>query len=171
MMDSPIPLVRGEQLGSACGFHVLNVDGPTLIHATRSHHPEIVLFGTEHSLNDGMRVEAGSSIVVVVDGTAATCSRFEAGVPDRVIETKADAESVLRALAQLEATYPDMIQFLQQATAQRALLTRLVFDAMPQANDGRGTLHEEISIRDRGIPTEPPVDAAFSGESSTDESS
>lgn len=171
LMDSPIPLVRGEQLGSACGFHVLNVDGPTLIHATRSHHPEIVLFGTEHSLNDGMRVEAGSSIVVVVDGTTATCSRFEAGVPDRVIDTKADAESVLRALAQLEATYPDMIQFLQQATAQRALLTRLVFDAMPQANDGRGTLHEEISIRDRGIPTDPPVDAAFSGESSTDESS
>ncbi len=171
MMDSPIPLVRGEQLGSACGFHVLNVAGPTLIHATRSHHPEIVLFGTEHPLNNGMRVEAGPAIVVVIDGNIATCSRFEADVPDKVIDTKADAESVLRALAQLEATYPDMIQFLQQATAQRALATRLAFDALPQANDGRGSLHEEISIRDRSIPADAPVDAAFSGESDTDESS
>ena len=118
-----------------------------------------------------MRVEAGPSIVVVVAGSDATCSRFEAGVPDRVIETKADAESVLRALAQLEATYPDMIQFLQQATAQRALATRLAFDALPRANDGRGSLHEEISIRDRSIPADTPVDAAFSGESDTDESS
>lgn len=171
LMDSPIPLVRGEQLGNACGFHVLNVAGPTLIHATRSHHPEIVLFGTEHPLADGMRVESGPAIVVVVKGTQATCSRFEAGVPDRVVTTKADVESVLRALAKLEATYPDMIQFLQQATAQRAVATRLAFDALPRANDGRGSLHEEISIRDRGIPNEAPVDAAFSGDSDTDESS
>ncbi len=170
-MDSPIPLVRGEQLGSSCGFHVLNVEGPTLIHATRSHHPEIVLFGTEHPLADGMRVEAGPAIVVVVEGSMATCSRFDVDVPDRIIETKAEAESVLRALASLDATYPDIIQFLQQATAQRALDSRLAFDSLPKSNDGRGSIHEEISIRNRSIPAMESVEAAFSGESSTDESS
>ncbi|MFM8633649.1 MAG: flagellar basal body P-ring protein FlgI [Planctomycetia bacterium] len=171
MMDSPIPLVRGEKLGEACSLHVLNVDGPTLIHATRSHHPEIVLFGTEHPLSNGMRVEAGQSIVVVVEAGRATCTRFEPGHSDRTVTTSAQADAVLRAIAQLDGNYPDMIQFLQQATAQRSLATRLAFDALPADTDGRGSLHEEVSLRGRGIPSAVSTDPAFSVEPSTDESS
>lgn len=170
-MESPIPLIRGERLGDACSLHVLDVGGPTLIHATRTHHPEIVLFGTEHPLADGMRVEAGTSITVVVAGTRATCSRFEAGQPDRTVETSAQIDAVLRAVAELDATYPDMIQLLQQATSQRALETRLAFDALPTADDGRGSLHEEISVRSRSLAPDAAVDAASIDEPGTDESS
>ena len=169
-MDSPIPLVRGEKLAEACSLHVLNVGGPTLVHATRRHHPEIVLFGTEHPLANGLRVEAGPSIVVVVDGGQATCSRFEAGQADRTVKTPAQADAVLRAIAQLDGTYPDMIQFLQQATADRGLSTRLVFDALPVENDGRGSLHEEVSLRGRGISGGVATDAAFAVEPDADES-
>jgi hypothetical protein len=171
MMDSPIPLVRGERLADACGLHVLNVGGPTLIHATRTHHPEIVLFGTEHPLADGMRVEAGAAITVVVDGQRATCSRFEPGQTDRTVETSAQVDAVLRAIAELDGTYPDMIQFLQQASSQRGLETRLAFDALPASDDGRGSLHEEVSVRGRNRAADPAVDAAAIDEPGADESS
>lgn len=148
-MDSSIPLVKGEKLADIATLHVLDVGGPTLVHATRRHHPEIVLFGTEHPLTDGLRAEAGPSLVITVEDATATCSRFAPGEPDRQEEVPAQVEEVLRAIARLGATYPDAIQFLQQASAQHAMPARLAFDAVPAENDGRGTLRDEASLRDR----------------------
>ncbi|NBW87417.1 MAG: hypothetical protein EBR23_11475, partial [Planctomycetia bacterium] len=69
-MDPDLPLVRGERLGDACSLHVLDVKGPPLVHATRSTRPEIVFFGTEHPVADGLRAEEdlpgpGPPVVVV----------------------------------------------------------------------------------------------------------
>ena len=58
----------------------------------------------------------------------------------------------------------------QQATADRGLSTRLVFDALPVENDGRGSLHEEVSLRGRGISGGVATDAAFAVEPDADES-
>jgi len=149
-IDPMSPLVRGERLGDACSLHVLDVQGPPLVHVTRSRRPEIVLFGTEHALGDGLRAEAGSSIVVVVDGPMAIVSRFAADEPDRQVDVPARVETVVRAIADLDGTYPDIVQFLQQASSHHALRSRLVFDAL--ADDaGRMTIHEEVSARARDI--------------------
>jgi hypothetical protein len=150
-LDRSLPLVRGERLGEACALHVLDVDGPPLVHATRSFRPEIVFFGTEHPLADGLRAEAGSSIVVVVDGSTAEVSRFVAGEPDRFETTRANADSVVRAIIAVGGTYPDAVQFLQQASASRALTSRLAFDAVPSDFDGRQSIHEETSRQAREI--------------------
>jgi hypothetical protein len=55
---------------------------------------------------------------------------------------------------ELGGSYPDAVQFLQQATAARALQSRLAFDALPHELDGRPTIHEEASARARDIPAE-----------------
>ncbi len=144
-IDASMPLVKGEGLGDACSLHVVDVEGPPLVHVARNHRPEIVLFGTEHPLGRGLRAEAGRSIVVVVDGPTARVSRFLPGASDQEAEVPADVASVLRAIVDLGGGYPDVIQFLQQASAGRHLTGRLVFDAVPDAFDGRPAIREETA--------------------------
>ena len=173
-MDPSAPLIRGERLGDACSLHVLDVEGPPLIHATRSMRPEIVLFGAAHPLADGLRAEAGSAIVVVVEGSTATVSRFLPGEPDEHQETPARVEAVVRAIVELGGSYPDAIQFLQHASSARCLDSRLAFDALPNEDDGRMTVHEEASRQERDVPLDnDTADTAPSGSRSprTDESS
>ena len=145
-IDPKSAFVRGERLGDAFSLHVLDVKGPPLVHATRSFRPEIVLFGTEHPLEDGLRAEAGPSIVVTVDRHSATVSRFAAGEDDRSMIVPARVDRVIRAIAELEGTYPDVVQFLQQAKAMRSLASRLAFDAVPaEATPSKSSLHEEAT--------------------------
>lgn len=162
-IDADLPLIRGESLGDACGLHTLDVQGPPLIHATRTARAEIVLFGASHPVDDGLRAEAGPSTVIVVDRGRAAISRFLPGSPDETRETPAEVGAILRTLAELGGTYPDLLQFLQQASSQRAIDSRLAFDAIPSELDGRLSLHQEASSRDREIPESdlgPPQDRA-----------
>lgn len=145
-IDPKGPLVRGDRLGDGFSLHVLDVKGPPLVHATRSVRPEIVLFGTDHPLGDGLRAEAGTSIVVIVERHSATVSRFAAGEEDRSKTVPARVDRVIRAIAELDGTYADVIQFLQQAKAMRSLTSRLAFDAFPDVTPNRSGLHEEASV-------------------------
>jgi hypothetical protein len=163
-IDPTSPLVRGERLGDACSLHVLDVEGPPLVHATRSRRPEIVLFGTEHPVADGLRAEAGATIVVVVDGPTAVVSRFVAGEPDRQEDVPARVETIIRAIVDIGGTYPDAVQFLQQASARHALRSRLVFDAVATDEDGRMSIHEEASLRSRDVLSPSPDDDAPAGD-------
>ncbi|NBV45106.1 MAG: hypothetical protein EBR86_05555 [Planctomycetia bacterium] len=153
-IDPTMPLVRGEKLGDACALHILDVGGPPLVHLTRSHRPELVLFGKEHPLADGLRAEAGGAIVVVVDDGMATVSRFLPGQDDRKVRVPATASEVARAITGIGGTYPDVVQFLQQASSTRCLTSRLAFDALPTEGDGRQSVHEEVSGRDRELADE-----------------
>ena len=126
-IDPTAPLIRGDRLGD-----------------------EIVLFGTEHAIDSGLRAEAGSSIVVVVEGGKATINRFVAGEPDQIIEVDARVDPVARGIVQVGGTYPDVVQFLQQASAARCLSSRLAFDAVPNEFDGRTSIHDEAASRERG---------------------
>jgi flagellar basal body P-ring protein FlgI len=175
-IDPTSPLVRGDRLGDACSLHVLDVKGPPLVHVTRSRRPEIVLFGTEHPIGDGLRAEAGPTIVVVVDGPTALVSRFIAGEPDQQNDVPARVETIVRAIVEMGGTYPDVVQFLQQASSHHALKSRLVFDAIAE-EEGRMSIHEEASARNRDIPPAssdedaPAGDGAADAAPPTDESS
>ena len=168
-LDPGMPIVRGEQLGDACRLHVLDVDGPPLIHSTRRDRPELVFFGAEHQVSRGLRAEAGRSIVIVVDGPEATVSRFVPGQSDQTANVPADAAAIVRAIIELGGGYPDAVQFLQRAAAGRHLTSRLAFDALPNAFDGRPAIHEEATAHDGG--DSPDTSAAQGGEGQTDERS
>ena len=156
-IDPTSPLVRGERLGDACSLHVLDVKGPPLVHVTRSRRPEVVLFGTDHPVGDGLRAEAGPTVVVVVEGSTAIISRFIAGDPDQQVDVPARVDTIVRAIAELGGTYPDIVQFLQQASSHRAIKSRLVFDAIAE-EDNSMSVHEEASSRIRDIPSPSPPD-------------
>jgi hypothetical protein len=83
----------------------------------------------------------------VVEGRTATVSRFLPGQSDQQVEVPAEAAAIVRAIIDLGGGYPDAVQFMQQAAAGRFLSSRLAFDAVPNAFDGRPAIHEEASAR------------------------
>ena len=50
--------------------------------------------------------------------------------------------------------YPDVIQFLQQATAKRSTQSRLAFDAIPTEFDGRLSVSREVVNRNQDTKEE-----------------
>ncbi|HEX3659535.1 MAG TPA: flagellar basal body P-ring protein FlgI [Pirellulales bacterium] len=132
-MNSHDALVRGENLGDQFSYHVLQTQGPPMIHVTRSYRPELVLFGTDQRLRNPLSIEAGSEIMInTLDEDRVTVSRFSINEPDqkRVVSTKID--DVIRAIVELGGTYPDVVQALQAAKAAGALSSRFEVDALPK---------------------------------------
>jgi flagellar basal body P-ring protein FlgI len=126
--------VMGEELGESFGYHVLPSTAMPMIHVARSRRAEIVLFGQDQRFTTPLLLEAGPRIHVTSNGgDEIAVSRFEAGQPDqkRIVSTKVD--DVVRAIAELGGTYPDVVQALQQARQKGALASRLEVDALPEA--------------------------------------
>jgi flagellar basal body P-ring protein FlgI len=127
------PLVLGEKFGDF-SYHVLNTSGPPLIHVTRSHRAEIVLFGTGHRFVAPLAVEAGNQILVTASRPGeVVVSKFVLNEPDqkRVVSDRVD--DVIRAIVDIGGSYADVLQALEQAKVAGALPSRLEIDALPEA--------------------------------------
>ncbi|HEY2840986.1 MAG TPA: flagellar basal body P-ring protein FlgI [Pirellulales bacterium] len=130
-MNSRDALVRGENLGDQFSYHVIDSIGPPLVHVTRNYRPEVVLFGQNQRLTTPFVLESGRNIMLNGKDDRVTISRFVANEPDqkRVVSTSID--EVIRALVELGATYPDIVQVLQNAKSKNVLPSRLAIDAVP----------------------------------------
>ncbi|REK18678.1 MAG: hypothetical protein DWQ37_03845 [Planctomycetota bacterium] len=158
-MNRADPLVRGESLGGEFGYHVLGTTGPPMIHVTRSHRPEIVVFGHEQTLSTPFVLEAGKSILIKGTGNRVTVSKFAVGVPDqkRVVGTKVD--EVIRAIVELGGTYPDVVQALGHAKSTGALAARFEVDSLPAG--GREYRHKDALAEElAGDPNEGKIEVA-----------
>ncbi|MEM9657155.1 MAG: HEAT repeat domain-containing protein, partial [Planctomycetota bacterium] len=132
-MNADDPRIRGERLGGKFGYHVLDVDGPPMIHVTSSHRSELVLFGKDHRLKLPLVLDAGKRIMVNgLSGGEITVSRFAPGeeTQQRVVSTNVDA--VVRAVVELGGQYPDVVQMLQEANEAGALSSRFRVNALPE---------------------------------------
>jgi flagellar basal body P-ring protein FlgI len=143
------PRIRGEKLGPAGKFnyHMLEVAGPPMIHATNSHRQELVLFGREHHFKLPTVLDAGPRIMVNgLSGAQFTVSRFSPGEPtqQRIVSTNVD--EVIRAVVDLGGDYPDVVQMLQQAKNSGALPSRFRVNALPEP--GRTVDPEEPAKED-----------------------
>ncbi len=143
-MNPDDPAVRGERLGEQFSYHVLDTAGPPMIHVTRSHRPEVVLFGQDQRLLTPLAVNAGNQIMLTAAGPEEIAvSKFAVGQPDqrRVVSNRVDA--VVRAIVELGGTYPDVVQALQEAKASGALPSRFEVDALPEAGRSYQRVAEE----------------------------
>ena len=146
-MNQNDPFLRGETLGQQFHYHALDVPGPDMVHVTRSHLPEVVLFGKEQQLQLPLVLDAGKNIMVNgLSGNSITISRFGAGAePEkRIVSTRLD--EVIRAIVELGGTYPDVVQALQQAKADGALAGRFEVDALPQP----GRPYDRFAVKEAG---------------------
>ena len=133
-MNPADALVVGEPLGGQFSYHVLDTDGPPMIHATRSRRAELVLFGQDQRFLTPLAINAGNRVMITGRGGGEiTVSRFSVGAADqkRVVSTEVDA--VIRAIVEAGGTYPDVVQALQEAEAAGVLASRFQVDALPTA--------------------------------------
>jgi flagellar basal body P-ring protein FlgI len=131
-MNPNDPMIRGENLGGQFGYHVLNTNGPPMVHVTRSYRPEVVVFGHEQTLVAPFVLEAGKSILVKGVAGKVTVSRFAVNQPDQKREVSTKLDDVIRAIVELGGTYPDVVQALQHAKTCGALTARFEVDALPE---------------------------------------
>ncbi|MBW3543475.1 MAG: flagellar basal body P-ring protein FlgI [Planctomycetes bacterium] len=144
-LDPNDPFIRGEKLNDEFMLHVLDVEGEPMIHLTRRLKAEVAVFGADQRFRTPLAVQAGSRVWVNAragDDTV-TLSRFAVGQLDQRRTVSTRVADVIRAAAELGATYPDIAQMLVQAEKQHNLPGRIELDALPRA--GRVYERPEVS--------------------------
>ncbi len=127
------PMIMGEKLGDQFWYHVLNVDGPPMVHVTKSRKPELVLFGSHIRLNHPPMLEAGNRIMLTSpEPGKIVVSKFTPNEADQKRFVSENLDEVVRAVVELGGTYPEVVQMLQQAKAGGYLMARFEVDALPE---------------------------------------
>jgi flagellar basal body P-ring protein FlgI len=133
-MNARDPLVMGEALGGQFSYHVLNTSGPPMIHVTKSRRPEVVLFGQDQRIGTPLAVNAGNQIMITsTQPGEISVSKFAVNQPDQKRFVSNRLDEVIRAIVELGGTYPDVVQFLQEAKVAGVLQTRFEVEALPEA--------------------------------------
>lgn len=133
-MNARDPVIRGEVLGDQFSYHVLDVEGPPMIHVTRNYRAEVVLFGKDQRFRMPLALNAGKKIMINSTGdNRVVVSRYDVGQEDQRREVSNRVDEIIRAAVEVGATYPDVVQMLQEAKAARVLAGRFEVDSLPVA--------------------------------------
>lgn len=131
------PAIAGRRINDEFNFHPLSLGGEPMVHLSRNRVAEVVLFGMDQRLSPPLALSAGNKISInaTPGSDTVTISKFEYGQKDerRIVEN--NLAKVIREVAELGATYPDVARMLMQAKSQHNLESRLEVDALP--NTGR----------------------------------
>jgi hypothetical protein len=155
------PQVRGEAMGRHFSYHSIPSDAPPMIHVTTSFRPEVVLFGDDQRLDTPVVLDAGPRVMINAQGPDhVVVSRFaeDGSVTERVVSSRID--DMIRAAADVGATYADVMQALVQAKTKRCLPGRLEVDALPRTGrlyhrkgeGGAETLPGGAASKPDGVP-------------------
>ncbi len=129
------PLVRGEYLGNEFAYHVINSDGPPMIHLSKSLRSEIVLFGQNQPLVPPAFLFAGKEIMIKgLDDGQIKLTRF--GIGEREDQQEicdANVDQLVRSIVTLGGSYADVMQALQEARKGGYLESKLVVNALGTA--------------------------------------
>lgn len=114
-------------------LHVLDSGGPPMVHVTHYQKAEITIFGANQAFELPLVAKAGKYILVKGDpgSDRVVVARHEPDfskreeVPNRVAD-------VVRAAANLGASYPEVAQMLLQADKQNNLPGRFEIDSLPR---------------------------------------
>lgn len=164
-MNSSDPFVRGEDLGGRFSYHRLDVEGPPMIHLTRSFRAEVVLFGKTQRLTPPVTLEAGKSILITTrDDGQLTISKFEPNQPDQKRVVSNDVDELIRGVVELGGRYPDVVQILFEAKQKNALQSRLEIDALPDGGVAytREEGEPEAGEASKDVTVSGPVPSLFS---------
>jgi len=132
-MNPHDPLIRGEDVSGEFRYHEVATSGQPLVHVARTRVPEIVAFGSRLQLQQPVIAFAGKTIMIKGEhGDRLRISRFATGQDDVHETCSTHLADLIRTLASMGATYPDVVQALQQAREQNSLTARLEFDALPR---------------------------------------
>ena len=129
------PTIRGESLNDSFWLHHVAPGTTPLIHVSATKRPEIVLFGDDIVLKPPFTIQAGEYNVTAADEDAqCTVSRFSArSHSSQRRQYSLKVEDLVRGLATMGATYPDVVEVLKQARSCQCVCCPVESDALPQA--------------------------------------
>ncbi len=106
-----------------------------MIHISRSGRPEIVLFGgNQQFASTPFVVFAGKQLVIKSDVPGhLAIKRFGRDGSEETRDVGTSVSDVVEALGEINASYPQVVQVLQEAKRQGVLPSRIVFDALPRS--------------------------------------
>jgi flagellar basal body P-ring protein FlgI len=119
-------------------LYVVDSEGPPLVHVSRSRRSEIVVFGRQQKLLPPIVLDTGSIFLNAAENdeklelSKIVASKF--GDADTKITATLELAEVVRKTASLGATYPQIVNILENAKRQRNLAGDLVVDAVPVSN-------------------------------------
>jgi hypothetical protein len=160
------PLVRGENLNESFWLHQINSGNRPLVHLTTVRRAEIVLFD-EPTLRPPFSFSCGDFVIKATpddDKCIVTLIQTGADMPTHK-PSSLKVGDVLRTMAVLGATYPDVVDLLQQSRKYQVLGGALRVDALPQgisveelARLGRqGGLTEDTTFQGKSDPRSTPT--------------
>ncbi|MEP3478649.1 MAG: flagellar basal body P-ring protein FlgI [Fuerstiella sp.] len=116
-------------------IHAVESSGPAAVHVVRYRFPEVVVFGTQQELAIPATLSCGHHLRVMGkngDNTVTVTRYVENADPIRR-KSSPNLVEVLKTLASMGATYPDVVQLLLEAENQNNLAGELGVDRLPQA--------------------------------------
>jgi flagellar basal body P-ring protein FlgI len=133
-LDEREDAIQGDLLNESFWLHHVAPASPPMIHISTRNRAEIVLFGEDVRIVPPFSILAGEYVVAAgKDDDKCTVTRisYRHGTSKRQCTLK--LEEVLRTLADVGATYPDVVDVLRKAEHCQCLSCKTEVDALPQA--------------------------------------
>lgn len=134
VIDEHDPYVEGEMVNEQFKLHMVDSKKRPMIHLTQQKKAEVVIYGLDQRFKTPLMVRAGQNILVTAleGGEQVKISKHTVRedeqkiVPNRVYD-------VIKAIGELDGSYPDVAQMLVQANHQSNLEGNIGIDQLPMA--------------------------------------
>ena len=115
--------------------HAVDSSGPAAVHVVRYRFPEVVVFGTEQELAIPATLNCGHHLRVMgkAGESNLTVTRYVKNSDPIRQQCSPRLMDVLKTVAAMGASYPDVVQLLLEAENQHNLAGELGVDRLPQA--------------------------------------
>lgn len=135
--DERDPLVKGELLNNEFFIHTVDSDAPPMVHLSRNLRKEIVIFNDEQSLKTPILLRSRNMIITASAENGEVHITSFTPSPSGTIRNHSTCDlklsSVIRTAVSMGATYPDIVDLLQQANQKKNLSGQLAVNATPRA--------------------------------------
>jgi len=143
-------------------LYIVDSEGPPVVHVSRSRRSEVVVFGRSQKLLPPIVLGTGAILLNAADkDDEIEISKIvpsKSGDSDVKLRTSLDVGEVIRRVANLGTTYPDLVAILEAANRQKNLPGTLVVDAVPSSN--MDYLQAAILGKDATIKADPALQRA-----------
>lgn len=138
------PYLRTDRIADICWLHRPAPESTPLVQVFLQGRPEIALFGQDVALQAPVRVTAGPEFVIALEkgDTLCTVSRFVPGTGARRQQCGILLEDVMRAMVELGAEYPELIDLVRSLDSGGALPCPVAVNIVPERVEPDVLTHE-----------------------------